>query len=734
MTQTVFRTCTLCEAMCGLRFEVDGDRIISVAPDDEDVFSRGYICPKGAAIAGIQDDPDRLRQPMRRTSEGKFEPISWSDAFQLISDRLNTIRRQHGRDAIGLYMGNPIAHNHAVLALRNGLFRALGTRNCTSAGSQDTSPRFAASYYLYGSSLAIPVPDLDRTDYLFCVGANPRVSNGSLMNAPNIRERLQALRQRGGRLVVVDPRRTETAREADEHVAILPGGDAALLLAMAQVIVSEGLASRDAIQRLANGFQAIEQRLSAFTPERVASQTGIDATTIRRLAREFAQAPTSVAYSRLGVCNNEYGTLASVATDVLNLVAGRVGEVGGAMFPASVFDARPILKLTNADGHDRWRSRVRNLPETLGELPASILAEEIETPGTGQIRAIVTYAGNPVLSTPNSRRLAAAFAQLDFMVSIDIYINETTRHADIILPPTWGLTEDHVDLIATNAAVRNIARWSPPALPKPAGAYSDWEIILELAYRLGGGPTGLKPLDWVFRQARKIGFRWTPESTLDMLVRLGPYGDRYLPGSRGLNLKKLKAHPHGLDLGPMKPGIAHRVIHRDGKMRLDAQVLLQAIDALARELDRPMESGTLRLIGRRALRSNNSWMHNVPALVSGKDRCVLLVHPDDAARAGVADGETAILESRIHTGEVPVKISDEMRPGVVSLPHGWGHAESAPWQRVAGAHAGVSANDWTDDQEVELIVGQSILNGMPVRLRARSPAAVAACETAVPVR
>ena len=734
MTQTVFRTCTLCEAMCGLRFEVDGDRIVSVAPDDEDVFSRGYICPKGAAIAGIQDDPDRLRQPMRRTAEGTFEPISWSDAFQRIGERLNAIRRQHGRDAIGLYMGNPIAHNHAVLALRNGLFRALGTRNCTSAGSQDTSPRFAASYYLYGSSLAIPIPDLDRTDYLFCVGANPRVSNGSLMNAPNIRERLQALRQRGGRLVVVDPRRTETAREADEHVAILPGGDAALLLAMAQVIVSEGLARRDAIQRLANGFQAIEQRLSAFTPERVASQTGIDATTIRRLAREFAQAPTSVAYSRLGVCNNEHGTLASVATDVLNLVAGRVGEVGGAMFPASVFDARPILKLTNADGHDRWRSRVRNLPETLGELPASILAEEIETPGTGQIRAMVTYAGNPVLSTPNSRRLAAAFAQLDFMVSIDIYINETTRHADIILPPTWGLTEDHVDLIATNAAVRNIARWSPPVLPKPPGAYSDWEIILELAYRLGGGPTGLKPLDWAFRLARKIGFRWTPESTLDMLVRLGPYGDRYLPGSRGLNLKKLKAHPHGLDLGPMKPGIAHRVIHRDGKMRLDAAVLLQAIDALARELDRPMESGTLRLIGRRALRSNNSWMHNVPALVSGKDRCVLLVHPDDAARAGVADGETAILESRIHTGEVPVKISDEMRPGVVSLPHGWGHAESAPWQRVAGAHAGVSANDWTDDQEVELIVGQSILNGMPVRLRARSPAAVAACETAVPVR
>ena len=347
---------------------------------------------------------------------------------------------------------------------------------------------------------------------------------------------------------------------------------------------------------------------------------------------------------------------------------------------------------------------------------------------------MLTYAGNPVLSTPNGRRLAAAFGRLDFMVSVDLYINETTRLADIILPPTWGLTEDHVDLIATNASVRNIARWSPPAIPKTRGAYSDWEIILELAYRLGGGPIGVKPLDWAFRQARKFGFHWKPDSTVDLLVRLGPYGDRYLPFSKGLNLKKLKAHPHGLDLGPMKPGIAHRVLYRDGKMRLDAPVLLKAIDALAKDLERPTESGTLLLIGRRALRSNNSWMHNVPALVSGKDRCVLLVHPDDAARAGVLDGEMAILESRVYTGEVPVKLSDEMRPGVVSLPHGWGHAASAPWQQVAGAHAGVSANDWTDDQVVETVVGQSILNGLPVRLRAKSPSSLADCETAVPVR
>jgi anaerobic selenocysteine-containing dehydrogenase len=419
-----------------------------------------------------------------------------------------------------------------------------------------------------------------------------------------------------------------------------------------------------------------------------------------------------------------------MATDILNLVAGRVGEVGGAMFPTPVFDARPILKLTKADGHARWRSRVRGLPETLGDLPAAILAEEIETPGAGQVRGMVTFAGNPVLSTPNGPRLAAALDKLEFMVSIDLYINETTRHADVILPPAWNLCEDHADLIATNSAVRNVARWSPPVVPKPEASWSDWEIVLELIYRLGGGPTGLRSVDWFYRLGRHWGIHWKPESTLDLLVRLGPHGDGFRPWRRGLNLKKLKRAEHGMDLGPLEPGIAHRVLHRDGKMHLDAPVLLAALDTLARSLDASTaEPDSLLLIGRRELRSNNSWMHNVPELVSGRARCVLLVHPEDAARAGVRDGESAILESRTHRGEVPVHVSDEMRPGVVSLPHGWGHATSAPWQRVAGQHAGVSANDWTDDQHVESVVGQSILNGVQVRLRAKQPSIAAAADS-----
>ncbi len=730
MSRTVFRTCSLCEAMCGLAFEVDGGRIVSVGPDHDDVFSHGYICPKGTAIADIHDDPDRLRQPVRRTAGGDFEPISWNEAFSLVASRLGEIKRRHGGDALGFYLGNPAVHNHAALLLRNGLIRALGTRNSTSAGSQDTSPRFAASYYLYGSSLANPIPDIDRTDYFLCIGANPRVSQGSLMTAPDVRKRLQAIRARGGRVVVVDPRRTETAREADEHVAILPGGDAAFLLAMTQVLVAEGRVDRANVDRLARGWSEIESRLAAFTPERVARSVGIDAETIRRLAREFAAAPTGVAYSRVGVCNSAHGTVASLATDLLNLAAGRVGQVGGAMFPTSIFDATPILKLTKGDGHARWHSRVRKLPETLGDLPASILAEEIETPGPGQIRAMVTFAGNPVLSTPNGRRLSAAFERLEFMVAVDLYVNETTRHADVILPPAWSLCEDHVDLIATAAAVRNVARWSPPVVERPAGELADWQILLELIYRLGGGPTGLKWLDWAYRLGRRVGWHWTPDSSVDLLIRLSAHGDRFRPWSKGLNLKKLKRAPHGIDLGPLGPGIAHRVQHADKKMHVDAPILLSAVDALAASLAEPPADDMLLLIGRRELRSNNSWMHNVPNLVSGRPRCVLLVHPRDAERAGVRDGQVAVLANHVHRGEVPVEICDEMREGVVSLPHGWGHAASARWQRTAGAHAGVSANDWTDDRVVESVVGQSILNGVRVRLTAKTAEAAVAAPAA----
>jgi anaerobic selenocysteine-containing dehydrogenase len=717
MTTTVFRTCTLCEACCGLRFEVEGDRILSVRPDDDDVLSHGFACPKGIAIADVHHDPDRLRTPVRRDAQGNFQPIGWDEALDLVAERLRAVQREHGNDAVAVYMGNPIVHNHGVLMLRGALLAALKTRNATSASSQDTAPRFATSYHLYGSSMAIPIPDVDRTDYFLCIGANPLISNGSFLSAPNMKERLRAVRARGGKVIVVDPRRSETAREADEHVAIRPGTDAAFLLSMVHVLERDGRVDRAAIGRIASGWETIAAHLAPFAPERVAHYTGVPAETIVRLAHDFAAAPTATAYSRIGVCNNVFGTLATWATDLLNVAAGRLGAVGGALFTSPAIDICTLMKITGGDGHDRWRTRVRGLPETLGDIPTAALAEEIETPGSGQVRALLTFAGNPVLSAPNGRRLSAALGQLDFMVAIDLYVNETTRHADVILPPAWSLAEEHVDVVFSNFFARNAARWSPPVVAPAPGEKHDWEIILAIVDRLGGGPTGQRVPDAVINTIRRLGWRWTPESGLDAVLRLGRYGDKFLPWSNGLNRKKLAAAPHGIDLGPLEPGVARRVSHKDGLIHLAAAPMLAALDELEVTVATPRDIDELLLVGRREQRTCNSWMHNVEALVRGRERCVLYVHPDDAGRAGVRDGELALLESRVHQGPLRIQITDDMRPGVVSLPHGWGHAEAAPWQRVAGAHPGASANDWTDDQLVERIVGQSVLNGVPVRLR-----------------
>jgi anaerobic selenocysteine-containing dehydrogenase len=716
MPQTVFATCSLCEATCGLKFEVEDNRVLSVRPDDDDVFSRGYACPKGIAIADIHHDPDRLRRPVRRTADGRFEEISWETALDLVGSRLSDIRARHGANAVGFYWGNPTGNNHGALLMLGSFTKALGTRNRFSSGSQDANPRLVASYELYGSSISIPIPDIDRTDYFLCLGGNPLVSNGSVMTAPDMRRRLRAVRERGGRVVVVDPRRTETAREADEHVAIRPGGDAALLLAMIQVLVERRMVDRALLDGTTTGWPDLEPRIAAFTPARVAGLTGVPAATIERLALEFAAARSAVCYSRVGVCVGHHATLATLATDLLNIVTGRLGREGGPMFTTPAFDIGGLARMGGLDGRDRWRSRVRGLPETVGDIPSTVMADEIETPGEGQIRAMVTFAGNPVLSAPNGRRIAAAFEKLDFMVSIDIYINETTRHADVILPPCWNLAEDHIDVLFSAVAVRNFARWSPPVVERGEDELADWEILLELTERLGGGPLGEPWVDRVLGWLRPLGVRWTPTGFLDLLLRLGPYGDRFLPWSSGLSLAKLKAAPHGIDLGPLQPGVERRLYHRDRRIHLASRCMLDAIAELERDLAAGSSEDGLVLIGRRELRSNNSWMHNVPALVSGRERCTLYVHPEDAARCEVRHGELAILESRVHRGEVRVEVTDDMRPGVVSLPHGWGHADSAPWQSVAGRHRGVSANDWVDDGVVEPIIGQSILNGVPVRL------------------
>jgi anaerobic selenocysteine-containing dehydrogenase len=721
MTTTHYRTCTLCEAMCGLTLQTEGGRVVSIRGDADDPFSRGHICPKGAALGDVHADPDRLRQPMRRTPGG-WQPVSWDEALDEAAERLRAVQRAHGRDAVAVYQGNPTVHNYGSMLYAPGFVRALGTRNRFSATSVDQLPHHLAAYFMFGHGLLIPVPDLDRTDFFLVLGANPAVSNGSLMSAPDAAGRIKAIRRRGGTVVVVDPRRTETAALADRHHFIRPGTDALLLLALLHVVFAEGLEKPGRLAELTDGLEAVRALAADFAPERAAAATGIEADEIRALARAFAAAPSAVCYGRCGVSTQAFGGLAHWLINLLNLVTGNLDRPGGAMFTRAAVD---VLKRSRPGSYGRWKSRVRGLPEFSGELPVATLAEEMLTPGPGQVRALVTSAGNPVLSTPNGAQLDRALAGLDFMVSVDFYLNETTRHAHLILPPTSPLEHDHYDLVFYLLSVRNAARFSPAVFPTPPGALHDWEIFLGLQRRLERGAKA--------RLRHAVLARMRPHGLLDVGLRTGPYGAGFRPFGRGLSLRKLRRHPHGIDLGPLEPALPGRLFTRDRRIHAAPAPMLDDVARLRAQLADAETSADaaaadefdLLLIGRRQLRSNNSWMHNYPRLMKGRDRCTLLLHPADAAARGIADGAAVRVGSRAGSVEVAAELSDEVMRGVVSLPHGFGHGRPGTGVTVAAAHPGASANDVTDELRVDALGGNAALNGVPVRVEAVAPAAAA---------
>jgi anaerobic selenocysteine-containing dehydrogenase len=710
---THYRTCTLCEAMCGLVLEADAGQVVSIRGDRDDPFSRGHICPKGVALGDVHADPDRLRQPLRRTSGG-WQSVSWDEALDEAAERLLAVRRAHGRDAVAVYQGNPTVHNYGSLLYAPGFVRALGTRNRFSATSVDQLPHHVAAYFMFGHYLLLPIPDLDRTDFFLVLGANPAVSNGSLMSAPDAAGRIRAVRRRGGKVVVIDPRRSETAALADRHHFIRPGTDALLLLALLHVVFAEGLEKPGRLADRVEGLDAVRALAAEVPPERAALVTGIAAGEIRALAREFAAAPSAVAYGRCGVSTQEFGALAHWLINVLNLVTGNLDRPGGAMFTHPAVDA---VKRSRRGSYGRWKSRVRGLPEFSGELPVAVLAEEILTPGPGQVRALVTSSGNPVLSTPNGAQLDRALAGLEFMVSVDFYLNETTRHAHLILPPTSPLEHDHYDLAFYLLSVRNAAKYSPAVFPAPPGALHDWQIFLGLQRRLERGAKA--------RLTHAALGRLKPHGLLDLALRTGPYGAGFVPFARGLSLRRLRRHPHGVDLGPLRPSLPERLATADGKIHAAPEPLLaDAARLRARLLDGGGDADgggfDLLLIGRRQLRSNNSWMHNYPRLMKGRDRCTLLLHPADAAARGIADGARVRLGSRAGSVEVAAELSDEVMPGVVSLPHGFGHARPGIRLGVAAEHPGASANDVTDELRLDALGGNAALNGVPVRVEAVS--------------
>ena len=733
------RTCPFCEATCGLEVTLDGDRVTAVRGDRDDVFSRGFICPKAHGLKELHEDPDRLTTPLVRR-DGELREATWDEAFEEIDRRLSPILEEHGRNAAAVYIGNPTAHNLSFLAYNPVLLRALGSQNVFTASTVDQMPKQVSAGLMFGHLLSVPVPDLDRCDHLLMLGANPLVSNGSLLTAPNMRGRLRGIRERGGKVVVVDPRRTRTADEADEHHFIRPGGDALLLVAMACTLVEESLVDVGSLAEHCEGLDELCELVLGYTPEDVAPATGIAAGEIRRMARELAAAEHAAVYARIGTTTQEFGTHASWLVDVLNVLTGNLDREGGAMFTLAAAGQRNSNG-TPGQGRGvrlgRWQSRVRGLGEAFGELPVACLAEEIDTPGEGQVRALITMAGNPVVSTPNSGRLEQAVEGLEFMLAVDIYVNETTRHADVILPGPGPLAKSHYDLALYQLAARSVANYSPPALEHDGPA--EWEVLLRLAGVVSGqGPDadvdaldrlvidtliGRELADHHSRVAgrdaaellEELEPRRGPERVLDFMLRAGPFGDGFGADPEGLTLDVLERNPHGVDLGPHRPRIPEVLRTPSGKIELAPEAIVADLPRLTAAMERRRNGGMV-LIGRRQLRSNNSWMHNLPALVKGKDRCTMLVHPDDATRLGLVEGGAALVRSAAGELEAPVELTDEVMPGVVSIPHGWGHSAAGSQLSVASEHAGVNSNLLADETLVEPLSGNAILNGIPVEV------------------
>ena len=689
--RTVYRACNLCEAICGLEIKVDGPKIVSIRGDDADPFSRGHICPKAVALQDIHEDPNRLRRPMKRVGRD-WQEIGWDEAFDLAATNLAAIQSTHGNNAVGFYAGNPSVHNIGTLFNVTQMARLLKTRNAFSATSVDQLPQQLASLLMFGHQFMIPIPDIDHTGYFLILGGNPVASNGSLMTVPDVTNRLKEILERGGKVVVVDPRRTETAAIASEHHFIRPSTDAALLMSMLNVMKEEKLFRISHPEKL-NGLDAALSAIAGITPEVAASATGIAAETIRRIAREFAASPSAVCYGRVGTTLQSFGTLNQWLVQLVNIVTGNLDSVGGAM------PTTPLIPLTGPGTrrghHGRWMSRVSGLPESGGELPVAVLAEEILTPGEEQIRGVITVCGNPVLSTPDGRRLDAALGALDFMLSIDIYLNETTRHAHLILPPASSLNHDHYDLVFNAFAVRNVARFNEGIWPRPDDERYDWEIFEQLLTRL----------------ASKLNREFTPLPPTGKLIE-GMLAKGV--AVHGIDMATLKRSEHGLDLGPLQPSLYRRLETDDGKINCAPAEIVADVQRFKSHIAAPAAS--FSLIGRRHLRSNNSWMHNSHRLIKGKRRDQLLMHPDDLASLGISDGETVEVRAAVGSVHVAVEASDTLMRGVVSLPHGFGHNRGGTRLGVADEHGGVSYNDLTDARAVDAVSGNAALNGTRVEI------------------
>jgi anaerobic selenocysteine-containing dehydrogenase len=703
--------CRICEPLCGLVATVENGELVKLRPDREHPLSRGFACPKGIAMTAVQNDPDRVTHPLRRTPEGTFERVSWGEALSDIAMRLRSVLDRHSGDGVGWYFGNPSAFSYSHPLWVKGFMDAIGSHHIYSAGSQDVNNRFVASALLYGSPLVVPIPDLARTDLLLIVGANPLVSHGSVLTAPRIKDELHGLVARGGRVVVVDPRRSETAREF-EHVPITPDGDAWMLLSMLQVIFAEGLEDSGAIAAQSRGIDTLRALVAPHPPEATEEYTGIPADLVRTLARDIARARHAAVYGRTGSCLGRHGTLVSFLLDALNLVTGNLDREGGAIFGTGPIQIEDLLHRVGAASYAKFHSRVGGLPEVLGTLPATLMAKEMTTPGPGQIKAFFVSSGNPVLSVPDGEELEQALGGLELMVAIDLYVTETTRHADYVLPATTFLEREDFPTAFLTFHSKPFVQWTEPVVRSRGESRQEWQIIDEIARRIGITPASA----WPLRALGRLGLRFSPACLIDLALRVGPRGDLFGLRRGGLSIKRLRDRPHGIVLGDHHPvGVLNKkVFHRDKRVHLDPGEIAGEVRALEHEAAQN-PAYPMRLIGLRELRSHNSWMHNAEPLMRARAPHAARVHPADAAAQGLGDADLCRIVSADGIIELPAKLTDEVARGTVAVPHGWGH--SGGWQRAAAA-GGVNVNQLasSDPNSLERLAGMAHLNGIPVRL------------------
>ena len=692
-----YRTCNLCEAMCGLEITYKEKKVISIVGDKKDPLSKGFICPKSLALKDLYEDPDRLKTPIKRTENG-WQEISWTEAFDEVEIQIKKIQEKYGNNAVATYQGNPNVHNVGSMLYGGPFLKSLKTKQKYSATSADQLPHHIASLKMFGHQMLIPIPDIERTDYLLILGANPGASNGSLLTAPGFPKKIKSIQKRGGKVINIDPRFTETSKISSQHLYINPGKDALFLLSLLHVIFDQGIEEKTHLSNHLKGLEEIKEIVKEYSPKKTALLIGIDSLEIQKIAKDFMNSKTAVCYGRMGVSTQEYGGICQWLINVLNIVTNNMDKVGGAMFTKPAIDLVYMTGIQGKVGNfDRYRSRVHNLPEYSGELPVATLADEILTEGEGQIKMFICTAGNPVLSAPNGKKLEKALEKLDFMVSIDIYLNETSKYANIILPTTNGLETLHYDLVFHQLAIRNTAKLSEVLFEKDENQKHDWQILNELTERITEKKNSL-----------------TPEMMLDNMFQYSPYKEA------NLSVNKLKENPNGIDLGSLQPLLIKRIFTVDKKINVSPKIFIDDLKRLNKELCKDTKEEETKypfaLIGRRHLRNNNSWMHNSKLLMKGKNRCTVLMSSKDANNLSITDHQKIKIISNVGSIELPVEISDEMKEGVLSIPHGFGHNRNGTKIKLAEENAGESINDLTDDNKIDKLTGNANFSGTRVKV------------------